>query len=65
MVLLAIWGPVTASVSCLLSTVAVAILDAILGSSFSLASAAGCVCIVGGFGLLMMEPGGITSGAGH
>ena len=59
MVLLAIWGPVTASVSCLLSTVAVAILDGILGSRFSLTSALGCLFIMAGFGLLLAEPGGI------
>lgn len=58
MVLLAIWGPVTASVSCLLSTVAVALLDAVLGSPFSVASALGCFFILGGFGLLLLEPNG-------
>ncbi|CAO1633035.1 unnamed protein product [Parajaminaea phylloscopi] len=59
MVLLAIWGPVTASVSCLLSTVAVALLDAVLGAPFSLASALGCALIMGGFALLLLEPGGV------
>lgn len=62
MVLLATWGPVTASVSCLLSTVAVAILDAALGAPFSLASALGCVFILGGFALLLLES---AEGHGH
>lgn len=62
MLLLALWGPVTASVSCLLSTVAVAIFDALLRGAFSIVSLVGCCFIVGGFGLLMLEGGG---GGGH
>ena len=58
MVLLSLWGPVTASVSCLLSTVAVAILDAVLRGDFSVVSFVGCLFIVGGFGVLLMEGGG-------
>lgn len=58
MVLLAIWGPVTASVSCLLSTVAVAILDAIIRAHWSAVSLVGCVFIVGGFGVLLLDEGG-------
>lgn len=61
MVLLAIWGPVTASVSCLLSTVAVAVLDAVVKAHFSAVSAVGCLFIMGGFGVLLCD----GSGGGH
>lgn len=61
MLLLALWGPVTASVSCLLSTVAVALLDGLLatlraqGGGFNALSLVGCAFIVGGFGVLLLD----------
>lgn len=58
MVLLAIWGPVTASVSCLLSTVAVAVLDAVIRAHWSVVSFVGCAFIIAGFGVLLLDGGG-------
>ena len=60
MVLLAIWGPVTASVSCLLSTVAVAVLDAVIRAHWSVVSFVGCAFIIAGFGVLLLD-----GGSGH
>ncbi|CAO1624854.1 unnamed protein product [Sympodiomycopsis kandeliae] len=56
MTLLGIWGPVTASVSCLLSTVAVVILDSVIKGQISIVSVVGCGFIICGFGILLFEP---------
>lgn len=52
-ILLALWGPVLASVSCLLTTVLVFGADLLLGHDFRWISLLGCVSIVAGFAVLV------------
>ncbi|EPQ27258.1 uncharacterized protein PFL1_05181 [Pseudozyma flocculosa PF-1] len=53
MILLSLWGPVLASVSCLLTTVLVEIADVLLGRELKLASVLGCALVAAGFGVLV------------
>ncbi len=53
MILLSIWGPVLASVSCLLTTVLVQIADILLGRPVKLLSLVGCAFIGMGFVVLI------------
>lgn len=52
-ILLSLWGPVLASVSCLLTTVLVFFADLALGNEFHWISLLGCVSIAAGFGVLV------------
>ncbi|UZJ54098.1 hypothetical protein CBS101457_003418 [Exobasidium rhododendri] len=52
-ILLAVWGPVLASVSCLLTTVLVFVADIVLGHDFRWISLLGCFTIAAGFGVLV------------
>ncbi|KDN52711.1 hypothetical protein K437DRAFT_231800 [Tilletiaria anomala UBC 951] len=53
MILLSIWGPVLASVSCLLTTVLVEIADVLLGRQLKVLSLIGCIFIGCGFVVLI------------
>lgn len=56
-ILLAIWGPVLASVSCLLTTVLVFAADILLGHEFHWISLLGCGSIAAGFAVLVSGDG--------
>lgn len=56
-ILLALWGPVLASVSCLLTTVLVFGADLLLGHDFKWISMLGCLSIIAGFGVLVSGDG--------
>ncbi|PWN32541.1 uncharacterized protein FA14DRAFT_161930 [Meira miltonrushii] len=56
-ILLALWGPVLASVSCLLTTVLVFVADILLGHDFKWISMLGCLSIIAGFGVLVSGDG--------
>ena len=53
--LLSLWGPVLASVSCLLTTILVQLSDIILVMSFTCLSLLGCLLIVIGFVCLLPQ----------
>ncbi|PWN49006.1 hypothetical protein IE53DRAFT_388793 [Violaceomyces palustris] len=60
MILLSLWGPVMASVSCLTTTVLVEAADVIvLGRELKAASVIGCTLIAAGFGVLIRGGGGV------
>ncbi|KAJ9475537.1 EamA domain-containing protein [Pseudozyma hubeiensis] len=53
MILLSLWGPVLASVSCLMTTILVEIADVLLGHKLKWISVLGCTLIGAGFGVLV------------
>lgn len=53
MILLSLWGPVLASVSCLMTTILVEIADVLLGHELKWISVIGCTLIGAGFGVLV------------
>lgn len=53
MILLSLWGPVLASVSCLMTTVLVEIADVLLGHKLKWISVLGCALIGAGFAVLV------------
>ena len=53
MILLSLWGPVLASVSCLMTTILVEIADVLLGNQLKLVSVIGCTFIAAGFAVLV------------
>ncbi|CDS01060.1 hypothetical protein, partial [Sporisorium scitamineum] len=52
MILLSLWGPVLASVSCLMTTILVEIADVLLGHQLKWISVLGCTLIGAGFAVL-------------
>lgn len=57
MILLSLWGPVLASVSCLMTTLLVVVADTFLGHELKWLSVAGCALIAAGFGVLVSGGG--------
>ncbi|KAN0062855.1 hypothetical protein ACQY0O_004676 [Thecaphora frezii] len=57
MILLSLWGPVLASVSCLMTTVLVEVADVVLGREVKVASVVGCSLVGAGFGVLISGGG--------
>ncbi len=59
MILLSLWGPVLASVSCLMTTILVEIADVLLGHKLKWISVLGCTLIGAGFAVLVGGGGSI------